>query len=92
MRDTPYYFECRCTDSRHLMRFHLEAAEVDWPAELWAEILLNPWKPWYKRLWGAIRYVFGRPCGDFGSWLMHTDDADRLIEMLQEYKRCGTIK
>lgn len=85
-RETPYYFECQCADSRHLLRFHLDPMEDHWPGELWAEILLNPWKPWYRRLWGAVQYVFGKPCGDFGSWMMLGDDVDRLMDMLQEHK------
>jgi hypothetical protein len=67
------YFTCECTQKDHMIEFEVE----DWsdygydarknpvrhPEDLKLTItpLLNPKRPLYKRVWIALRYIFGRP-------------------------------
>jgi len=77
------YFECACFSADHTLRFGYDPDYGD----LWLEVHLRH-DPWYKRIWHAIKHVFGYKCiyGCFDSWLMDEKDIDRMISMLQKKK------
>jgi hypothetical protein len=56
--------------------------------ELWLEIHLNTYLPWWKRVWSAIKYIFGHKSeyGHFDCWMMRPDDANKIIELMEEYR------
>lgn len=74
------YFDCDCSDFRHVFRFVLDADD----GELWLEVQLNLWLPWYLRLWHAVRYVFGKPrmYGHYDVTALRKDDFARLQALL----------
>jgi len=80
------YFECCCHSSEHLMHFHLDH---DDPSCIYIHIHLSH-DVWYKRIVNAIKYVFGYTCryGHFDEFLFRQQDCDRLIAMLEDYKKC----
>jgi hypothetical protein len=65
------YFTCECTQKDHMIEFEVE--DWSWYAhedhrirrpediKLTVTPLLNPKRPLYKRVWIALRYIFGRP-------------------------------
>lgn len=87
------HLECACTDMSHTLRFSYEPMEdcgdnPPWPPTLYAEIYMSPARPWYYRVWPAIKFLFGSNCskhGHFGSWMMHTEDALELARMVVDF-------
>lgn len=75
-----HYFECQCSDFNHIFRFGLD--EVD--GEMWLEVNINPYLPWYKRVWEAVRYVFGRRAayGHYDVTMLCEKDCIRLGTLL----------
>jgi hypothetical protein len=71
----------------HTLRFTLDTEFGD----LYAEAYLNPWHPWYKRIWLAIKYVLsiGHGVGHFDCWMMNYTDCDKLIALLQRASDIG---
>jgi len=90
MLDGTHYYECTCGAPDHTLRFildHGNAEDVNWPPTIYTEVMMSHFRPWYKRVWISIRYVFGMDTVDhFGGWELNRDDADRLIKMLEDFK------
>lgn len=78
------YFECSCYSPEHTLRFMLHSPE---DPEIFVHVFLGP-DPLFKRIWNAIKYVFGYRCryGHFDEFILRPEDAERLIALLQEYK------
>lgn len=57
------HFECDCTEVSHMIRI---TKDLYWEqaggCALIIETQLNYHLPWYKRLWPAVKYVFGMRC------------------------------
>ena len=49
---------------------------------------LNDWLPWYKRLYRAVKYIFGYKCkyGHWDVWIMDEKDIGRLREMVERFE------
>lgn len=54
-----YYFDCQCSDFNHIFRFVLDFND----GEMWLEVHLNKFLPWYQRVWKAIKYIFNKEDG-----------------------------
>lgn len=77
------YFECQCRSPEHTIRFWYDAREV----ELSTEVQLNHYLPWWKRVLAAVKYVFGiSTYPHFDSFIMKSDDVERLMKLCQEYR------
>jgi len=76
MYDITEYFECHCYAEEHAIRFSYEE-EYN---ELFLSVFLNQYRPWYHRIWVAIKYVFGYKCryGHWDTWTLKVEDAGRL--------------
>lgn len=85
------YFECVCTMKDHILRFTLQAHDNNDYVELYTSTFLNPHHGFWDRLWIAIEYLFWRRCkkedGVLDCTLLKVEDVDRLIDMLNNYKR-----
>lgn len=79
-----HYFECACHSPEHTLSFWLDADDQPMLA---AYVFLGH-NRWFKRVWAAIKYVFGYRCcyGHFDEFILQPDDADRLIALLTKYK------
>lgn len=84
--DNSEYFECCCHSPEHLMRFNLDREE---PSVIYISVHLSS-DVWHKRIVNAVRYVFGHTSryGHFDEFLFRQEDCDKLISMLEEYKKC----
>ena len=84
------FFECACYSSEHTLKFtfDIENYDEEKTPTIYTTIFLNQYRNIFKRIWVAIRYVFGYRCkyGDWDCWLLRSEDVDRLIGMLNEYK------
>jgi hypothetical protein len=79
------YLPCECASSEHAIVFVLDKENK----ELWLEIHLNTYLPWWKRVWSAIKYIFGYKSeyGHFDCWMMRPDDANKIIELMKEISK-----
>lgn len=82
MLDGTEHFECDCHSPEHTLRFTLDQ-EYN---EIYTEVFLNQYRPWWKRIWIAVKYVFGYKCmyGHFDCFMMQRADAGRLIALVSQ--------
>jgi hypothetical protein len=81
-------FVCDCSDISHNMIFQL----WDWGDEapdLNVNVALNHYLPFHKRIWLAIRYVFGFQSrfGHYDTITIRREDLSRLRAILDEYEK-----
>lgn len=87
MNSRTEFFECVCTTDEHTIKFKLDTYGPD-NIELYTSVFLSQYHGFLGRLWIAIKYLFGYKC-KYGHWdctMLKLKDADRLIELLQQYK------
>jgi len=79
MLDGTYFFECACYSDEHVLKFVYDRREK----EIYATMFMSDWPQWYKRVWVAIKYIFGYKCkyGHWDTWLMCPKDLDRFISL-----------
>ena len=80
------YVECCCTAAEHILRFRIDELYEDLPT-LYLEVQLNPNVKFFKRVWLAIKYIFGWK-SRYGNWLEAEfigNDVEKLIEVCNEY-------
>jgi hypothetical protein len=79
------YFTCSCHSAEHTVRFDYDPAE----GELYTTVYLHAYHPWYRRLWLAVKYVFGRNrrYGDFDCFTMDPQDRDRFASLATSFQR-----
>lgn len=85
------YFSCSCSSDEHTLRFIID--EDPMFPELYTSVYLHQYRSWYKRLWIAIKYVFGYPC-KYGHWdcfTLDSKDLPRMKALLSRYEElhCG---
>ena len=75
------YFECKCHGDVHVLRYYIDRENN----EVYTSVYLNPWRPWYWRVWNGFRYMFGYQCRG-GAWdctIMKNEQIPALIALLQ---------
>ena len=82
------HLDCVCTSPEHTLRFMLD------DEELYTEVFLNNPNNFFKRMWIAIKYVFGYKCkyGHFDCFVMKPGDEDKLIELCEIFKEKRSAK
>ena len=72
------------------MLFTLDAYDPQY-VEFCVSVKMNQYHGFFAKLWVAVKYLFGRKCKDavdhWDTVMLKIEDVDRLIEMLQKYKR-----
>jgi len=87
MLDRSEYFECACFSDEHTLKMTLDA-DPQYP-DVYTSVFLNDYQNIFKRIWIAIKYIFGYKC-KYGHWdcfTLQQEDADRMINLIQEYKK-----
>jgi len=79
MLDGSYFVECDCGSDEHTLRFTIDADEDI----IYTSVFLNQWRPWWKRVWIAIKYIFGYKC-KYGHW----DVTSMSYEQVEQLKKC----
>lgn len=80
-----YFFECQCSSDEHILKFIYDEEDK----ELYTTIYLSQYRNIFKRIWVAVRYIFGYKC-KFGMWdcfLFKNEDIKELSELLKKIKR-----
>lgn len=79
---------CKCCNSKHQMRF-IWWDDGDNDGEVYVEILLNPEYRWWKRVIGAVKYIFGyrSKYGMFDEIILDKKDIPKLEKIIEYLKR-----
>ena len=75
-------FECACYLPNHM--FYV--SKYDDEDEFYVHVQLNNWLPWYKRIYYAVKYIFGGDCG-WDETILGEEGTKRLIKFLSEEKK-----
>ena len=82
------HIDCECSSLNHLVRVTYDPddtyAEL---GEVYVETQLNTWRPWYNRLWLAVRYVLGlstSPYGHYDETIVSVEDRRKLVALLRK--------
>jgi hypothetical protein len=96
--DSSEIFVCECGDVAHHIIFQVwdwgknNIERLELPAEcnieLSIHIPLNPEWKWHKRIWLALKYVFGYRCkfGHYDSMMVRRSDIPRIKSILDRYE------
>lgn len=79
-RITTHYFDCDCAEFGHTFRVVYDELTRD----MWVEVQLRHVDAWHKRLWNALRYVFGRsvPYGFYDVAILNDLQVKQLMTVL----------
>lgn len=85
--DKQKLFICACHNVEH--QLIMSYSEDDDYKEVYCSVHLKPEHNVFKRIWGAVKYVFGHRSiyGDFDEFIFKPEDADRLQEVVDYLKR-----
>lgn len=82
------YLECACYSTEHVMKFSLDEDSLACTdaAFLFVHTQLIP-APWYKRIWQAIKHVFGYQCryGVWDEFIFTEESATAARDLLNRY-------
>lgn len=80
------YIECQCSSVEHIVKVAIDEEEAEPYSKVWFEFLLNHWRPWYKRIWIGLKYMFKYQSkfGAFDTVCLEREQAERLIAILRE--------
>ena len=76
------YFECDCHSDEHTLSFSWDDEEN----LLYTSVYLNQYRSFLRRIWVAVKYVFGYKSryGDWDCFLLRREDAKRLEALLKK--------
>lgn len=76
------YFDCACYSPEHTVRWiwDEEFGEIE------CEFFLHHHEQWYKRLWQAIKYVFGQKSNVFCGFILRHEDFPKFKKMVNEWE------
>lgn len=85
------FFDCGCGTQEHMIRFDMDTWSHDAP-ELFVSIYLNQYRPWWKRVIPAFKYLLNlKPArcgfGHWDTWIMQYRDIPRLQALLSDFQR-----
>lgn len=88
MKNEFQYFSCGCSSPEHTLRFVLYDEPKEFP-ELYAEIHMGTWQPWFKRIWVALKFIFkiSPTESHFETWTLKPEEARRLREFTENYEQ-----
>lgn len=77
-----YYFDCQCSDFNHTFRFVLDNSDGD----VWLEARLSQFRPWYLRMWIALKYIFNKDnaYGHYDITLIKYEQLVKLQELINK--------
>ncbi len=77
-------FICQCYNTEHQLIF---SYNKDWE-KVFVSVHLSPEYKIWKRIWFAIKYMFGYRCkyGHFDEFIFNKDDADKLQKVVNFLK------
>lgn len=79
-------FICQCNNTEHQLIF--TSFEDDEDCDVYVSVHLTPEYNIWRRIWMAIKYIFGYKCcyGHFDEFIFKKSDADRLQKVVNFLK------
>ena len=79
-------FICQCCNTEHQLIFQYFPNDED--KEVYVSVHLTPEYNIWKRIWMAIKYIFGYKCmyGHFDEFIFKKSDADKLQKIVDYLK------
>lgn len=76
------YLICQCSSPEHTIHFIFDKDEN----EIYTEIFLNQSRSFLKRIWIAIKYIFGYKSkyGHWDTFLMRNEDILKIKRLLED--------
>jgi len=73
------FLECDCCSAEHTLKLNYDEEDG-----LYTTIYLNQYRNIFKRIWIAIKYIFGYKCeyGDFDCFLFKDKDIQKLSDIM----------
>lgn len=78
-------FKCECHSNEHMAVVGL----YDWgddPPDFYLQITADATLTWYRRIWPAIKYIFGQPSLAWHDVLLKPADVYKLETVINAYK------
>lgn len=78
-----HHVNCECSDFGHMFRFVVDEDDF----ETWLEVQLDVQTPFHKRIWKAIKYVFGVMNSNYGRYditCISKQSRDEIIELFTD--------
>jgi hypothetical protein len=80
------YFECACDDAEHVIRVTRESAlfplgGYPWPT-VYVQVQMGRFLPLHRRIWVAIRFVFGAQDCHWADTILTDGNVERLRDLL----------
>lgn len=88
-------FVCDCENTEHQLIFSYDEDDKDESDfELYVSVHLKPESNPFKRMWRAVKYIFGHHSryGDFDEFIFNPNDADRLQNVVDALKSSDRYK
>lgn len=75
-----HIFICKCYSPEHQLMIWYDSEEN----EYYFTVHLTPENNFFKRLWKALKYIFGHKCnyGHFDEFLLRDEDRKKLLDFL----------
>jgi hypothetical protein len=91
------YVECQCSDPGHVFRIELDTWDKKSDPELSFTMQMNPHPGFFRRVYHAVRYVFGFNVnynwgGHWDSVVLDRKAIDRLEKMLLAWKLITVLR
>ena len=85
-----HYLECDCSSAEHVIRYSFDPdAKLNDPTDdyIYTTTFLNQYRSFWKRIWIAIKYIFGYKCkyGHFDCAMINKNEATSLRDFLNEF-------
>ena len=81
------FLQCECHCPEHIVVVSVYDNTLDGellPPDLCFETQANKWRPFYSRIWTAIKYIFGSKL-EWDSTIVHKDDIPKIQAALNHY-------
>ena len=80
-----HFFECQCHSPEHTLNFWIDPDD----GSVQTSMFLRPQGAWYKRLWIAVKYVFGYNCqyGHWDNFILKSEDHGKFRKLLNQAER-----
>jgi hypothetical protein len=67
---------CSCRSPEHTLTYNLNTED----REVYTSVFLHQYRPFYQRVWIAIKYIFGYN-SRYGHWDCFSADREKILEL-----------
>ena len=85
--DEQVFLRCECHCPEHIVVISVSDNAFDGeplPPDFYIETQANQWRPFYKRIWVALKYIFGAELV-WENTIVHKDDIPKLQSAINHY-------